>query len=195
MEKNLFMHPSSADRCTVSQSQTAAADVRGTERISNWFGSWREPIQRWIGNNSSVPSAEVDDLTQEVFVKLLRYSNDVTVQHPQAYLFTIAMNVVGAWRERSRVRMPHDDAWLADLQIDTDLEPEPMVERAQKSAALRAAVDRLPMRQREILLLYVSEGLTYKQIAKRKKLTYRIVLRDLTRAYVTLRKQLAVDGS
>jgi DNA-directed RNA polymerase specialized sigma24 family protein len=38
--------------------------------------------------------------------------------------------------------------------------------------------------------LYVEDGLTYKQIAERKNLTYRIVLRDLTRAYAALREHL-----
>jgi RNA polymerase sigma factor (sigma-70 family) len=58
---------------------------------------------------------------------------------------------------------------------------------------VQAAVDRLPPRQREVLLLHVNEGLTYKQIAQQRGLTYRIVLRDLTRAYSTLRIQLRLE--
>ena len=54
-------------------------------------------------------------------------------------------------------------------------------------------MDRLPPRQREVLLLHVNEGLTYKQIAQQRGLTYRIVLRDLTRAYSTLRMQLRLE--
>ena len=55
------------------------------------------------------------------------------------------------------------------------------------------AVDKLPKRQREVLLLHVNEGLTYKEIADRLNVTYRIVLRDLTRAYATLRMQLKAE--
>jgi DNA-directed RNA polymerase specialized sigma24 family protein len=47
----------------------------------------------------------------------------------------------------------------------------------------------LPRRQRDLLLLHVDGGLTYQQIAQHRGLTYRIVLRDLTRAYSTLRHQ------
>ena len=43
------------------------------------------------------------------------------------------------------------------------------------------------------LLLHVNEGLTYKQIAERQGLTYRVILRDLTRAYSQLRMQLKQD--
>jgi RNA polymerase sigma factor (sigma-70 family) len=58
---------------------------------------------------------------------------------------------------------------------------------------VQAAVDRLPKRQREVLLLRVNEGLTYKQIAERLQVTPRIVLRDLTRAYSQLRMRLDPD--
>jgi RNA polymerase sigma-70 factor (ECF subfamily) len=58
---------------------------------------------------------------------------------------------------------------------------------------MQTAVNRLPRRQREVLLLHVNEGLTYKQIAERQGLTYRVILRDLTRAYSQLRVQLRQD--
>jgi RNA polymerase sigma factor (sigma-70 family) len=58
---------------------------------------------------------------------------------------------------------------------------------------MQEAVDKLPRRQREVLLLHVNEGLTYKQIAERLGLTYRVILRDLTRAYSQLRMQLKQD--
>jgi RNA polymerase sigma-70 factor (ECF subfamily) len=149
-------------------------------------------VRRWIRRDSSVPAGEVDDLTQEVFLRLLRYSDDVIVENPAGYLFTVAMRVVGAWRTRARVRMPHGEEGLEALQIDAEEEPESVFERAQACELVQAAVRRLPTRQREILLLHVREGLTYKQIAQQKGLTYRIVLRDLTRAYVTLKTQLSL---
>ena len=49
------------------------------------------------------------------------------------------------------------------------------------------------MRQREFLLMHVNDGLTYKQIAEQRGLTYRIVLRDLTRAYAALRRHLVAE--
>ena len=58
---------------------------------------------------------------------------------------------------------------------------------------VQAAVQRLPPRQREVLLLHVNEGLTYKQITDRLGLSPRVVLRDLTRAYSQLRSQLNLE--
>jgi RNA polymerase sigma factor (sigma-70 family) len=162
-------------------------------RLIEWFGKWRKPIRSWLRNRASVPPGDIDDLAQEVFLRLLRYSDDIAVDNPQGYLFRIAANVANEWRERSRVRKPHDDSWLEELQIEAGDEPENAFARSRANEYVQAAVDRLPPRQREVLLLHVNEGLTYKQIAQQRGLTYRIVLRDLTRAYSTLRMQLRLE--
>jgi RNA polymerase sigma-70 factor (ECF subfamily) len=161
--------------------------VRGQARVMEWFGRWRKPIRGWIAAKRSVPASESEDLTQEVFIRLLRYSDDVLVENPQAYLHRVATNVVNEWRVRCRVRLPHDESWLDELQLDADEEPQNVFARSEASQYLRDLVAKLPRRQREILLLHVEEGLTYKQIAHERGLTYRIVLRDLTRAYTKLR--------
>lgn len=159
-------------------------------RLAAWFSQWRTPIRRWLASRSSVPTAELDDLAQEVFLRLLRYSDDVAIENPQSYLFRIATNVANEWRDRARIRRPHEESWLDDLQIEPGDEPENKVARTLVHEHVRAAVRRLPQRQREVLLLHVNEGLTYMQIAQKKELTYRIVLRDLTRAYSQLRQEL-----
>ena len=162
-------------------------------RITLWFGRWRKPIRSWFSSRASVPRNEVDDLAQEVFLRLLRYSDDVAVENPQGYLFRIAANVASEWRDRSRVRQPHNQSWLDELQIDPAAQPDNSVFQNRISKHLQSAVDRLPKRQREVLLLHVNDGLTYKQIADRLGVTYRIVLRDLTRAYGALRVQLKAE--
>lgn len=162
-------------------------------QVAAWFATWRRPLRQWLSSRSVVPSADVDDLAQEVFVRLMRYSDDSVVANPQAYLFKIAANVASKWRERARHRRPHDDSWLEELQIEPAREPENAVARGLANKQIQAAVKRLPPRQREVLLLHVNDGLTYKQIAERCHLTYRVVLRDLTRAYSQLRMQLSLD--
>ena len=162
-------------------------------RLVEWFGLWRKPIRSWLRNRASVPPGDIDDLAQEVFLRLLRYSDDIAVQNPQGYLFRIAANVANEWREHSRVRKPHDDSWLDELQVESAEEPENAFAKRRTAEYVQAAVDRLPARQRDVLLLHVNEGLTYKQIARKRGLTYRIVLRDLTRAYSTLRMQLRLE--
>lgn len=177
----------------VAEQNVAALMETRNGRLTLWFDRWRKPIRSWFTSRASVPRAEVDDLAQEVFLRLLRYSDDVAVDNPQGYLFRIAANVANEWRDRSRVRQPHDRSWLDELQIDPADQPDNTVFQNRVSKHLQTAVDRLPKRQREVLLLHVNEGLTYKEIADRLNVTYRIVLRDLTRAYATLRMQLKAE--
>jgi RNA polymerase sigma-70 factor (ECF subfamily) len=173
---------------------TSLADLQDRNgRITSWFGRWRRPIRSWFSSRASVPRADVDDLAQEVFLRLLRYSDEVAVENPQGYLFRIAANVANEWRDRSRVRQPHDRNWLDELRIDPSDQPDNAVFQSRTNKHLQNAVNQLPKRQREVLLLHVNEGLTYKQIADRLGVTYRIVLRDLTRAYASLRMQLKAE--
>jgi RNA polymerase sigma-70 factor (ECF subfamily) len=159
-------------------------------RFTQWFKEWRKPVRHWLSRRASVPAAELDDLAQEVFLRLLRYSEKTAVENPLGYLLRIAGNVASEWRERARVSKPHDQEWLEELQIEPDQEPENSVNQARSDANVQAAVDQLPLRQRQVLLLRVNEGLTYKQIAERLELSPRIVLRDLSRAYSQLRTRL-----
>jgi RNA polymerase sigma factor (sigma-70 family) len=159
-------------------------------RLTAWFEVWRTSMCRWVSSRSSIQAADLDDVAQEVFLRLLRYSDDAVVEHPQSYLFRIATNVVNEWRERARNSLPHDDVWLADLQIEPDNEPESSLEHTLVNEKVRKAVSQLPPRQREVLLLHIRDDLTYKQIAARLKLTTRVVRRDIARAYAQLRGEL-----
>jgi RNA polymerase sigma factor (sigma-70 family) len=160
------------------------------ECLTLWFESWRGAMKRWLSSRSSMQSADLDDVAQEVFLRLLRYSDDAVVEYPQSYLFRIATNVVNEWRERARNSLPHDDVWLSDLQIEPEAEPESSVEHDLINVHVRRAVSRLPPRQRQVLLLHIREDLTYKQIAAKLKLTPRVVRRDIARAYAELRADL-----
>jgi len=176
-----------------AEQMPSAAIASRNGRLSVWFGRWRQPIRSWFAGRGAVPRMEVDDLAQEVFLRLLRYSDDVAVENPQGYLFRIAANVGNEWRGLARVRRPHNPSWLDELQVDPSAQPDNSVSQSRISKHLQSAVSKLPQRQREVLLLHVNDGLTYKQIADKLGLTHRIVLRDLTRAYGELRMQLKAE--
>ena len=162
-------------------------------RFADWFKEWRKPVRHWLSRRAAVPAAELDDLAQEVFLRLLRYSEKTAVENPLGYLLRIAGNVASEWRERARVSKPHDQEWLEDLLIEPDKEPENSVCQARTDETVQNAVDQLPYRQKQVLLLRVNEGLTYKEIAERLELSPRVVLRDLSRAYSQLRMRLDPD--
>lgn len=179
------------ERAEVGDSaMVGGVDSRGG-RVATWLSRWRKPFSNWFATEP--PKNDVDDLAQEVFHRLRRYGDDLAVDNPQGYLFRIAANVANEWRDRSRTRQPHDRSWLDQLQIDPSEQSDSAAFQARVGKHLQGAVNKLPKRQRDVLLLHVNEGLTYKQIADRLGITYRIVLRDLTCAYGALRMQLKAE--
>lgn len=162
------------------------------EDIVGWFKRWRKPLRQWLHYRSNVPTATLDDLAQEVFLRLLRYTdNDIPIDNPQAYLFRIASNVANEWSERHAAKKAHDADWLDDLIAGDDDEPEHAAEGETERQFITDEVMKLPARQRGALLLHVVDGLTYVQIASRLQCSPRMVLRDLTRAYSTMRMTLS----
>ena len=93
-----------------------------------------------------------EDLAQEAFARLL--ARWVTVREPTAYVFHIATNLVRAtWSARAR-----DARVLPLLAGRTSVEGVDL--------AVRDAVERLPVRYRELVLLHYYADLTVPDVAR-----------------------------
>src|SRR5689334_10397665 len=90
-----------------------SADAK--RRLSDWFRQWRLPLRRFLLGRAGVTAADVDDVAQEVFLRLMRYEKAELMDHPQAYLYKVASNVAAEWSIRARNRQHHDDKWLGSL--------------------------------------------------------------------------------
>lgn len=163
----------------------------GQERLVEWFREWRGSLRRFLLLRRGVAAADIDDIAQEVFLRLLRYDRTELIERPQAYLYRIAANVSAEWAARSSRRRPHCAEWLDGLVDPAD--PHADTEQADADRHLHSALATLPGRSREILRLMHQESLTYEQIAERLQITRRIVKRDVVRAYAMLRHSLAPE--
>lgn len=162
------------------------------ERLVHWFREWRVPLRRFLASRRNVASADIDDVAQEVFLRMLRYDRSELVTHPEAYLYKMATNVAAEWSMRSVRRQPHAAVWLADLEAEST--PEADFQREADRAGLRDALATLAPRGREILRLHFAEGLTHEAIALRLGLTRRVVKREMIKAYASLRAALSARG-
>src|SRR5690349_20999913 len=77
-------------------------------RLANWFREWRKPLLKFLARRHRGAGADLDDLAQEVFLRLLRYDRAEVVDEPRGYLFKIAANVAHDWSKRPAERFPHD---------------------------------------------------------------------------------------
>jgi RNA polymerase sigma factor (sigma-70 family) len=160
-------------------------------RLIHWFQQWRVPLRRFLIGKGMVPASDVDDVAQEVFLRLMRYERAELVEHPQAYLYKMASNVAAEWAIRARYARPHDPKWLADLAAEEFLDEE--ADRSKLQDELERVLLTLTPRQREVLKLQFFEGLNRTQIAERLGTSNRIVKRELMKSYEKLRQQLNVE--
>jgi RNA polymerase sigma-70 factor (ECF subfamily) len=165
-----------------------AAEGRGPSKVGNWFRDWQRPLRQFLARKRAGCAADIDDIAQEVFLRVLRYDRSDLIDYPQAYLFKIASNVSAEWAMRSSRRMPHHSQWLTEL-VDA-FSPEAEVEREALDERLHAAVNALPARSREILRLHFADDIPHEEIARRLGVTRKIVKRDIARAYSALRISL-----
>lgn len=161
-------------------------------RLADWFREWQRPLHRFLERRHAGSAADIDDIAQEVFLRLLRYERSELIDCPQAYLFKIAANVSADWAMRASRRMPHQSEWLAEL-VDA-LTPEVELERQGLDEQLRRALETLPPRCRKILRLHFGGGIPHKDIAAQLGVTRKIVKRDMARAYACLRMSLESES-
>jgi hypothetical protein len=48
--------------------------VDAKRRLSDWFRQWQLPLRRFLLRRAGVPAADVEDIGQEVFLRLMRYA-------------------------------------------------------------------------------------------------------------------------
>jgi RNA polymerase sigma-70 factor (ECF subfamily) len=121
---------------------------------------------------------QAQDLAQETFVRAL----DQAPENPRAWLFTVARNLA---RDAARavVRRRKHLALLKNEAADPPVAPDAglAAETADRSAAVRRALEQLSERDREALLLW-DAGFTYEEIAAQTDLAPGSVGTTLARA-------------
>jgi len=137
---------------------------------SSWFAEevlpHEQPLRSYL--RQSLPTlADVDDLVQDCFARMVRAKNTGTIRSPKPLLFAIARNAVRDFLQRKgRAQLVPiaENAELPVLVSDSDVVES--VCRRQEMALLAEAIHALPERCREVLLLRKIKGLSQKEIAE-----------------------------
>ncbi len=148
-------------------------------------------LYRYLDRLSGDPDL-AEDLAQEAFVRLHRRGeipNDA-----RAWLAAVASNLFRDERRGSRRRQKLLARQPADLTLGSPpSSPDDAVELGERRAQVRRALDRLPLRDREMLLLR-HEGYSYREIAVALGLAETSVGTMLVRATEAFRVQFMEAG-
>ncbi len=111
--------------------------------------------------------AEAEDLTQQVFLKILPRTQDIPSEKMEAFLFTVAANLLrDRWRShKSRNVWVKNEAASEWEPQDDKLAPERLLESREILQSAAAALDTLTDKTRNMFLLLRLENKTYQEIA------------------------------
>ena len=132
------------------------------QQFVDLFGTHFPRIYRYLDRLSGEPELAAD-LAQETFVRLYRRGS--LPEAPEAWLITVAMNLFRNEKTtENRHRRLLTPARGAFPHSDPSPAPDQAVTAEELRRQVRSAIDRLPERERRLLLLK-AEGYSYRDIA------------------------------
>jgi RNA polymerase sigma-70 factor, ECF subfamily len=135
-------------------------------------------LARWL-----VDGDDAEDVVQEAYLRAFQYSGGFRGGDARAWLLTIVRNTSYRWLRRMRSRGPveqFDEERHAGGNETSN--PEVLLLQNADKQLVKEALNQLPVRFREILILREVEGLAYKEIAGVMGIPIGTVMSILSRA-------------
>jgi len=139
-------------------------------------------IYRFVRNHT-----EADDLAQEAFIRAFKAIDRFDLRYPfSPWMYRIAINLTLNHLKKRRLPM-----------VDADLERKPsgnnpvnVFEQVETRRKVHAAIARLPLKLRQVLVLRVYEDWPYAQIAQVLDIPIGTVMSRLARAREAVKEEL-----
>ena len=157
--------------------------------LLEWRQRWNRSLFRVLRRRVR-SSADVQDLAQETYLRLVRARDLSEVRNPLAYLLQVARHVALEWDDRQ----PRRDSMVVleeDMFVDGQL-PELELDALLSQQRLEEVLASVSPMMRAVLLLRLRDERSYQEIAAELRITERQVRRHLARGYERLR--LAIEG-
>lgn len=149
--------------------------------------SYRKQLHRYLLRRSRRPQ-DVDDLAQEVYLRLLRHDSAKCVHKPLAYLYGIASHVLADHREESD--QERDSLSSEGEENSTEfcsVTGDDLAEQLNLQQQLQRAFARLPRTHAEVLIAHKHRGLSYEEVAAELGLSIHTVEKYVIQAKARIR--------
>jgi RNA polymerase sigma-70 factor (ECF subfamily) len=164
----------------------------GRADVAGWYDQYHGRLLQYL-RGSLRTASDAEDVSQEVFLRLLRVPEDRVIEHPRAYLFRVAANVINDWRAGQKMFETRAPEELDNVPGPDDCDEE--YDDRKRKDRIRHAIDSLPPHYRAALLLSAQHGMTYREVASHMDVSERMVKRYIVKAYARLRERLATPVS
>ena len=157
-----------------------------SERLDVLSRKYRPALSRYFGKRL-YQQADVEDLVQEVLLRLAVRGNGSNIEQPEAYLMRTATNV---WRDFLRKKRTHardfHEEFLEERHPNAELGPDHVLTAKESVEVILAALNELPERTQQIFILCRVEGLRQKRVANRLGISVSAVEKHMMKAIAHL---------
>ena len=140
--------------------------------------------------------ADAADMAQEVYLRMLRISNQAAIRDPVPYLYTVANNLVKEHAVLDRRQASGID--IEQVATHEQLETLPAfdgeLDAAQRVARLQVVLEQLRPRWQAAVELRFTHGLPYREIALRLGVSRQMAKKYVAQALLHCRRRMARLG-
>jgi RNA polymerase sigma-70 factor (ECF subfamily) len=147
-------------------------------------------LARWLLRNP----ADAEDVAQEAMLRAYRFFDQFRGGDARAWLLQIVRNSCYTWLEKNRpleLMTEFDE----EFHMRPQANPETLAAQADDRERLKRALESLPPRSREVLVLRELEECSYKEIAEITGIPMGTVMSTLNRARERLQRAMTATAS
>ena len=147
-------------------------------------------LRRYLASRLRNAAADVPDLVQEVYLRLLRMPKHETIRSPQAYVFTIAHNVL--YEHRLSQSATPEAVQLTDVLAEMESyiaeDPAMQIENRQRLELLDRSLQEISPRAYATFVLHRRYGFSLEEIAAHFGVSRPMVKKYLAKAVIHCRQ-------
>jgi len=149
-------------------------------------------LRRFLAARLRHRAADVPDLVQEVFLRLLRIDRHETIRSSEAYLFTVAFHVLHqhVLRQSAMPESVEITALIDQMESRPESDPVTRVETQQQLEELQGALQQLSPKAQAVLLLHRRDGYSLEEIGARLGFSRAMAAKYLAKALLHCRQRL-----
>ncbi|WP_299557408.1 sigma-70 family RNA polymerase sigma factor [Seonamhaeicola sp.] len=153
------------------------------------FRKFYEPVTRYIYYKCG-DLQQAEDIVQNAFVSLWRLCASITFSKAKSYIYTACNNLFYNEVKHQKVVLKHQQTVTDYTNYES---PDFLIEVDEFREKLKAAINSLSVKEREVFLLSRIEKKTYNEIAEITGLTVKAVERRMSKALLELRNMLGKE--
>ena len=159
--------------------------------IARIYDNYARPLYRYALSITSSPD-DAEDAVAEVFARLAgEWKRIRKIRDLKTYLFAAVRNAAFSLLRSRRSRGNLEEAVILEFETQCSSDEAPRIERT----ILNEAFSALPIEQREVLVLKVFDGMTFKEIAATTHTSINTVASRYRYALDRLRSALEVNDN